>query len=147
MTTACLPNDPDLPAVGIRIENGVIELLLPVCPGETIRSAEVTRASAKDVPSPSWVGRLYQRDATQVVRLGNDDGWKDVHGDYSDLEGFSVDIRTSARETGLGIDARGQIKQTATGFDVDGVVMTRAEYRKRVAAKLECSPGAPSSTQ
>jgi len=138
--------DPEPLPVGIRSDDGVLELLLPTCPDDDIEVAEVTRGSADDVPAPSWSGKSFKGDVQGVVSL-DADFWTSVSGSYGGLKSFSVDVGTSSASVGTFVDRPGALEGLPAGeFYVEGRAMTVAEYRSRLVGRVAC-PTSGSSTR
>ncbi|WP_426594152.1 hypothetical protein ACPPVS_01330 [Cellulomonas sp. McL0617] len=130
----------------MRIDDGVVSILVPNCPDEPVESAEVDRMAA-DVPSdPPWKASGFTGEASSGIVLGSAD-WTSVDGSYAGWTWFSATINTQGNTYGTAVQNAAQIAEMTSlptgSFWVDGHVMTTKEYQARVRnspARCRLSP-------
>jgi hypothetical protein len=141
MTAGCIVSDPELPSVGVRVDAGVIVLLVPACPGEHVRSV-VIRKVLTDRDGPQvWSGTGFVGNAAKGIALDGRD-WSVVHGSYRSVPWVDFEVEVAGgRSYGTVADAafRRRASSLPPGtFLVDDAVMTPKEYQKSVSRF--CSP-------
>lgn len=137
--TGCFfaPSDPEGPAIGLRVDDGVLTVYVPLCPGESVKSAEV------DLPQGNGKVVMTVKGPTEpesaVVRF-DATGWRRVSGSfrYTGQE-FGVSVIGTVRYYGAGIFDRkipGDLPQGT--YDSDGRRVTSTD----LDSERDCSkPG------
>lgn len=142
--SGCIVNDPVLPPLAVRADDGVLTIALTLCPGVEVRSIDVTPFDASTFPPPVWHAAGLKGDPMEPIRLDASD-WAEVEGDgdFASLREFSVDFDTSRVSEGTVISSTRDFEGLPVGeFRVDDRTMTLAEYRYSLDGKLHCGPGA-----
>ncbi|MFF2622102.1 hypothetical protein [Oerskovia jenensis] len=126
-------------AIGVRMDDGVVRVILPNCPGETFAEAIVTPIDADEELPQAWSAVGLEVDSDGPVELSRSD-WTSVAGSYDGLTWFGVELRGSKRLAGTVIDELQEIQSLPEGiFHVDGQWnMTLAEYREHLQESAPC---------
>lgn len=137
-----LPTTPVLPPIGVRDDGGVISVVLPACPDDPVKTANVTVVTTTSVsPDSAWSGAGFSGDQSGSVALGSSD-WSSTSGDYSHLPWFLVDVRTENHYYSAELQSPGTLDEAkllpAGTFLVDGSRMTSGDYRKKVQKDFPC---------
>jgi hypothetical protein len=137
-----LPTEPVLPPVGVRLDNGVLSVIVPICPNDSVRSASVSRMAAESIPSDApWSATGFTGDQSRGIALGPQD-WSSISGDYSGWTWFGVEVRTDGHSYGGGFEmpeGLGKLQSLPSGsFYVDGKIVKAADYQASVARDFPC---------
>jgi hypothetical protein len=133
-STGCFlaPSDPAGPSIGIRVDDGVLTVYVPLCPGEKVLDASVDdpRGDGKQL----WSTKAPTHPTAKVVRLGGA-GWKEQTGSYQyDNQELTMDIGATKRSYGAGILDEPLLKNLpANTYDLNGKPTTLAEIDARSA--------------
>lgn len=141
-----LPTVPNRPPIGIRQDSGVVSVVVPICPGDAVKSASITRMAAVSAPADeAWQATGFVGDQSRGIELGQRD-WSSVRGDYSGWTWFSVDVTTQRSQYGAAVQSPGNLDKARSlptdSFYVDGEVMTSSDYQAGVAKDFPCPPPA-----
>ena len=124
------PSDPVLPDVGMRLDGGVLTVIVPLCPDDEIVSAAVS-ARSESVSPPSWTARDFRGEPENGIELSGED-WGEVVGDYSSLDALDITIETEQTSFGTVIqppDTLDEFRSLPAGaYDVEGEVLTAEEF-------------------
>ncbi|MEU8221449.1 hypothetical protein [Kribbella sp. NPDC048915] len=136
-----LPGDPELPANGYRVDNGIVSIYIPLCAGERVNSAEVRRIDDKGDGHVEWRGTQV-RDPRQHLVVLDASGWTASTGTFRYETGasFGVDVEGSIRNYGGSFIAPDTISSPLPPgqYDVNGSVMSADE----IDAQANCeNPG------
>ena len=146
MLSGCFMSDPVQPPVGVRQEGGVLSIIVPDCPGDAVKSANIVRFSAESIPDDSWSATGFTGDRSGGIVLGPQD-WSVVHGSYGGLTSFSIGVKTDRHNYGTVVDTPADLDKLGAlpegSFLVDGNVMTAAEYLASVSKRFPCPPSTP----
>lgn len=131
-----VPSDPELPPLGVRQDAGILSVIVPVCPGDPVRTASIVKLLADREPdAPSWSATDFKGNQRQGIVLGPRD-WSVVSGSYLSLTSFSIEIQTDRRNYGGLIEPPllDRTKSLPIGaFLVGEDVMTPTEYAASVS--------------
>jgi len=131
-----VPSDPELPPVGVRQDAGILSVIVPVCPGDPVRSASVVEFFAdREADAASWSATGFEGNRSQAIAFGPRD-WSVVRGSYRSLTSFFIEIETDRSSFGALVDPPflDRTKSLPSGaFLVEGVVMTPTEYAASVS--------------
>lgn len=136
----CVPSDPERPPMGLRLDNGVLSVLVPECASSDPISAEVRPVSGSTFPPAIWESSGFRGDVTKGIALSSDD-WSSVSGSYVSVYPFDVTVRLRGRALGAAYENRplSDLEGLAPDtYRVDGVVTTSATYLAQVAKKFPC---------
>lgn len=142
VTGACVPwSDPAGPPIGMRMDGGVIRVLVPDCARWRPVSAEITPDSASTFPPPVWSASGFLGSTTVPIELGPA-SWQSTQGSYSGLSTFSIDIQTQTITLGAGLwstDEVSHLRNLPSGQFWDGSKqVTAQQYRQEVAKDFPC---------
>ncbi|WP_019136133.1 hypothetical protein [Cellulomonas massiliensis] len=101
-TSACLPTQPEGRSVGVRLDDGVITMLVPLCAGEVVEAVEVRAVTPEDRPAADW--RASGDLAGGNVLTLSSEGWRETRGSYEHLGAISIDVATDRGYLGTVID-------------------------------------------
>lgn len=127
VVAGCLaPSDPEGPPVGIRVENGVLTVYMPLCPEERLVSAQVDDPHGNG--TVLWKGERPAKPDEKIVQLGGS-AWGQQSGAFIyNGQDFSLDITGTVRTYGSSRDGRRLIADLPPGsYDLDGKKITAAE--------------------
>lgn len=137
-----LPSDPERPPMGIRLDDGVLSVLVAGCPDDAILSAEVSATSETSFPPPSWTASGFRGEQDRGIALAETD-WATTDGEYSALDAYDVEVETERATYGTVFEeprTRDEISSLPRGsFDVNGETMTAAEYLTMVGEEFPCA--------
>lgn len=128
MLSGCfLPEHPEGPSVGIRIEDGKPVLYVPLCPGEKVVSARIDdpRGDGKVL----WQGSRPAHPTAKIVRFGPSD-WGTQTGDFSyNGQMFGVEVEGTVRyyASGGADDRKLPADLPPDTYDLNGKTVTPAE--------------------
>ncbi|MFF2622100.1 hypothetical protein [Oerskovia jenensis] len=138
--TSCVPASHQSPvSLGVRIDDGVLRVIVPHCPGEGFTEASVTPIDA-DVSLPeAWTGEGIVVDLDGSVALSPSD-WTSVTGSYDGLEWFDVVFRGPKKSAVTVVDDLDEVHGLPEGvYRVDDLKdMSMAEYREHLREESPC---------
>jgi len=125
--TGCIaPSDPAGVPVGLRVDGGVISMYAPLCPGETVTSANIDlpQGNGKQV----WTGEGPLRPDSKVVRF-DQSGWKKTTGSFRYTgQDFSINVSGTVQSYGAATGTRKLPSDLPPGvYDSDGQQVTAAD--------------------
>jgi hypothetical protein len=138
--SSCVPPSLQSPvSLGIRIDDGVLRVIAPNCPGEGFVEASVTPIDAEVSLPEAWSGDGLVVDLDGSVVLSPSD-WTSVTGDYEGLEWFGVALRGPKRSAATVVDDLDEIQGLPEGvYRVDDLTdMSMAEYREHLRDEFPC---------
>lgn len=134
-----LPSDPVRPPAGVREDDGVLSVIVRLCPNDEPLGAKVVSFESNPDLEPAWAATGYLGGTSDIFPLDSEH-WQEVEGSYQGLDSFSVSIDMGDRFEGTGIQDDGSYRNLGPGeFSVGGEVMTAVEFRRLVAAEFPCS--------
>ncbi|GAA0925794.1 hypothetical protein GCM10009554_05530 [Kribbella koreensis] len=121
-----LPGDPVGPSIGIRVDDGVLTVYVPLCPGEKVLGATLDDPSGDG--KQLWSAKGPAHPTSKVVRLGGAD-WKQQTGSYKyDNQEVTMDIDATKRSYGGGVIEEPLLKDLPAGtYDLNGKRATPAD--------------------
>lgn len=131
---------PSVPApLGVRIDGGVLRVIIPDCPGEGFTEASVTPIDAELSLPEAWTGGGIVVDLDGSVALSPSD-WTSVTGSYDGLEWFDVVFRGPKRSAATVVDDLDEVHGLPEGvYRVDDLKnMSMAEYREYLREEFPC---------
>ena len=140
-----VPSDPEPPPVGLRLDDDVLTVLIPRCPGEQVVAARVETQAADGSWQPVWHATTFGGDAADGVELA-EGAWEHTEGDYADPDGLvGIAVDTSHALYGAGRVDLDDLRGLPPGeYSVDSGVGDAQEYA-RLVADFPC-PGPGSDT-
>lgn len=136
----CVPASHQSPApLGVRIDDGVLGVVVPDCPGEGFTEASVTPIDAEVSLPEAWTGEGIVVDLDGSVALSPSD-WTSVTGSYDGLEWFDVVLRGPKRSAATVVDDLDEVHGLPEGvYRVDDLKdMSMAEYREYLREEFPC---------
>ncbi|NTW39414.1 MAG: hypothetical protein HGA44_05925 [Cellulomonadaceae bacterium] len=136
-----LPSDPESPPVGIRLDDGVLSVVVPRCADDAVLSAAVWARSEASSPPPRWTGSGFRGDQDRGIALAGTD-WATTDGEYSTLDAYDVEVETENTIYGMAFEEPRTLDEISSlpdgSFDVNGAVMTSADYFAMVGDEFAC---------
>jgi hypothetical protein len=132
---ALAPSDPEVPPVGVRQDAGILSVIVPLCSGDSVRSASIVKLLADREPDAAWSATDFKGDRSHGIVLGPRD-WSGIRGSYQSLTAFSIDVTTDRHTYGTLVESPflERTKSLPSGaFLVNDHVMTMAEYTASVS--------------
>ena len=131
VATGCFaPSDPAGPPVGVRIEQGLVVLYLPLCPGEKLVSGQIDEPVGNG--RTLWRGEQPAHPEGKVVRLGSPDWGQQTGGFSYHGQTFSFDVEGTARIYGGGADRwRIPVDLPPDTYELDRKKVTAAEIDQK----------------
>jgi hypothetical protein len=129
-----VPGDPEGPPVGLRVEQGVLVVYLPLCSGEKVVSGHIDNPNGGG--KPFWTGEQPTRPADKIIKLGRVD-WGKQSGAFSyDGQEFGLNVVGTVRNYGTSAIDRKLIVDLPDGtYDLDGKRVTAAEIDQKSDCK------------
>jgi hypothetical protein len=120
------PSDPEGPSIGVRVDDGVLSVYLPLCPGEKVLDGLVgdPRGDGKEL----WSAKGPTHPTAKLVRLGGT-GWKEQSGSYRyDGQDITLDVDATKRSYGAGFIDESAVKDLPAGtYNLNGKRATPAD--------------------
>jgi len=140
------PSDPKTAPIGVRMDDGVVSILIPECLGGSAGSAYVYDLEAESPDVKLWQASGFIGEPNGPISFSSS-SWSSVSGSYESLESFGVMVVTESGEYGWGLypeylsSARGL---PSGEYLMSGEAVRPAEYFAE-AAKYPCPAPAPST--
>ena len=128
------PGDPEGVPVGLRVDDGVISMYVPLCPGERVTSGNI------DLPQGNgkrvWSGEDPLRPDSKLVRF-DQTAWRKTTGSFRYTgQDFGIDVIGTVQSYGAGMGTRKLPGDLPEGFyDSDGKKVTAAD----LDSKAKCA--------
>ncbi|MEU4394579.1 hypothetical protein [Kribbella sp. NPDC023855] len=105
--TGCFlaPSDPEGVNIGLRVDDGVVTLYVPLCPGEKVTAAYLDNPLGDG--QRLWTGQGPTDPTSKVIRLG-DPGWKKQSGSYR-YDGTEIAVGVDGPDHSYGAGIIGKI--------------------------------------
>jgi hypothetical protein len=103
LLSACFMADPKLPTIGVRQDQGVLAILVPLCPSERLESIYVYNSNG-DSRELSWSASDPIPAVAQggIVHLGESSEFRTRSGEMKISPEMEIVVRTSSIEVGFG---------------------------------------------
>lgn len=139
LVTSCLPSDPVPPPVAVTLDHGVLTLIAPVCPDDTVVSVTVSADSDDSPGRIEWHGEdpVKTEDPSRLVL--DSEHWRSVHGSYAGLDRVAIAIDGTIGLYGTIVDLSHELNDLADGeYFADGAIMREPEFRRLIARDFAC---------
>lgn len=87
------PSDPSVPPLALRVDGGVISVLIPHCGDEKVVAAAVYDAASGSPDPAVWSATGYTSEGGAEVRL-DAASWRVSSGSYEDVHDVAIDVQT-----------------------------------------------------
>jgi hypothetical protein len=136
-------------SAAVRADDGVLTVLLPMCPEWRVKRAAVAPMSESSFAPAAWTGEGFLGSDQAVVTLDEAE-WKRASGNYDGLTGLDVSVEVSGYEFGFEaqVSDSSAISNLPPGVFLSGpsTRVTEAQFAQAADELFDCDGTSPQPT-
>lgn len=129
------PSDPKQAPLALRVDDGVITVIVPECGDDRVVAASVYDYNSSSLGDPTWRSEEFVGVRDEGIALGSSD-WVKVAGSYSGLASIGIEIKSDRRTYGGSATAEDLTKASGLPngqFFLNGKIVEFANYQDAVS--------------